>query len=130
MSIKPAALIPSRVVENQKQEEKAHEDWVNSQFSFWDGSHNELKNMVKERLNDERSFKHIETRYIEISNDSIRDDYNKMLKDAGISNRVEIGDLFIIMEFSAKNGFNATIKSMAYGIASYANNTISLVGIE
>ena len=55
---------------------------------------------------------------------------NGILSDSGYSQRVEVGDLFIMTEFSAKNMFDATIKSVAYGIASYKNNTIELIGIE
>lgn len=103
--------------------------WIRSQFSVWDGSHIELEKLVKKSLNDEKSFKHIETTYRDISDESDQSEVNAILSEAGYSNRVEVGDLFIQMQFSAKNAFNATIKNTAFGIASYADNTITLVDI-
>ncbi len=103
--------------------------WIREQFSGWDGSHYELKELIKSRLNDEKSFKHIETTYIDVSDEGVRDKVNQILKSGGYAQRVEVGDLFITTEFSAKNAFNATIKNKAFGIASYENNTITLVDI-
>lgn len=109
---------------------KDREKWIDSQFSFWDGSHNDLEKLIKDVLNDEKSYKHIETSYIDITDETKLAVVNETLSIVGNKNRAEIGDLLIIVEFSAKNAFNATIKNTAYGIASYANNTISLVAIE
>lgn len=103
--------------------------WIRDQFSAWDGSHYELKELVKSNLNDEGSFKHIETTYIDVSNEEAMNKVNEVLINGGYSQRVEVGDLLITMEFSAKNAFNATIKNTAIGIASYSNNTINLVDI-
>lgn len=103
--------------------------WIRGQFSGWDGSHSEFKDLVKSRLNDERSFKHIETTYIDVSDEETKDKANAILRSSGHTQRVEVGDLLITMEFSAKNAFNATIKNTAIGIASYKNNTIELVDI-
>lgn len=103
--------------------------WIRSQFSAWDGSHRELEKLVKKSLNDEKSFDHIETTYRDITDENVQNEVNSILTEAGYSNRVEVGDLFIQMQFSAKNAFNATIKNTAYGIASYADNTITLVDI-
>lgn len=103
--------------------------WIKSQFSVWDGSHRELEKLVKKNLNDEKSFDHIETTYRDIANENIRDEVNSILAESGYSDRVEVGDLFIQMQFSAKNAFNGTIKNTALGIASYANNTITLIDI-
>ncbi len=107
-----------------------HNQWIQSQFSVWDGSHTALKDLIKKRLNDEDSFKHIQTRYREINTDEDVKEVNNILSGAGKTTTVQKGDLFIVTEFSAKNGFNATIKSRAYGVASYENNSIILVSIE
>lgn len=104
-------------------------NWIKNQFSAWNGSHRELEKLIIRNLNDEKSYKHIETTYRDIVNESDRDDVNKVLADAGYSQRVEVGDLFIQTEFSAKNAFGGTIKNTAFGIASYANNTITLIDI-
>lgn len=111
-------------------DDQERKDWINSQFSIWNGAHKDLEDLIKKRLNDERSYKHIETTYIDCYDQTMCDTVNELLSDAGYSQRVKIGDLFIMTEFSAKNGFNATIKSEAYGIASYQDNTIELIGIE
>lgn len=104
--------------------------WIRNQFSPWDGSHKHLEKLIIKNLNDEKSYEHIETTYRDIVTEEDRDEVNKILANAGYSDRVEVGDLLIQTQFSAKNAFNATIKSTAYGIASYQNDTIKLVGIE
>lgn len=58
------------------------------------------------------------------------DEVNPMLEEMGLSIRLEPGDVFCSMEFSCKNGFNATIKCEAYGIAKYSTDTTYLLGIE
>ena len=103
--------------------------WIQSQFSAWDGAHTELEKLIISNLNDEKSYDHIQTTYRDIAKESDRDDVNKVLEDAGYSQRVEVGDLFIQTEFSAKNAFGGTIKNTAFGIASYANSTITLIDI-
>ena len=109
---------------------QARKDWINSQFSIWNGKHKGLEDLIKKNLNDEKSYKHIETTYIDCDDQTTCDLINSVLSDAGYSQRVEVGDLFITTKFSAKNAFNATIKKTAYGIASYQNNTIELIGFE
>lgn len=104
--------------------------WIRDQFSAWDGSHRQLEDLIIKNLNDEKSYKHIETTYRDIATEEDRDEVNNILANAGYSDRVEVGDLLIQTQFSAKNAFNATIKSTAYGIASYQNDTIKLIGIE
>ena len=101
--------------------------WIQGQFSAWDGAHTELEKLIVKNLNDEKSYNHIQTTYRDIAKESDRDDVNKVLADAGYSQRVEVGDLFIQTEFSAKNAFGGTIKNTAFGIASYSNNTITLI---
>ena len=101
--------------------------WIQSQFSVWDGAHKELEKLIVRNLNDEKSYEHIDTTYRDIATESDRDDVNKVLADAGYSQRVEVGDLFIQTVFSAKNAFGGTIKNTAFGIASYNNNTITLI---
>lgn len=103
--------------------------WIRGQFSPWDGSHDGLKKMIKANLNDEGSFKHIETTYIDVSDEDAKERVNSMLKKAGYSKRVEVGDLLITTKFSAKNAFGGRVKNTAIGIASYKDNSIKLVNI-
>lgn len=104
--------------------------WIREQFSAWDGSHRKLKELILENLNDEKSYDHIETTYIDVNSEERINNVNKILSDAGYSQRVEMDDLFISTQFSAKNAFGGTVKNTAYGIASYSNQTITLIGIE
>lgn len=102
--------------------------WIESQFNWWDGRHEALSDLIKQNLNDRDSFKHVDVSYIDVSDEERMNVVNTTLKDAGISERVEIGDLFVLEEFTAKNAFNATIKSTGYGIVK-SDNTVILLGI-
>jgi len=105
-------------------------EWIRSQFSAWDGSHTVLKGLIKDNLNDEGSFKHINTTYIDILSEDKKKEVNNILAGTRYKQRVDVGDLFIMTEFSAKNAFNATIKNTAYGIVDQSDNRVILVGIE
>lgn len=105
-------------------------DWVESQFSLWDGSHKVLEDLIKDNLNDERSYKHEETTYLDITSESLKKQANDMLKECGVKEQVELGDLLIITEFSAKNAFDARVKGIALGIASYETDRVTLVAME
>lgn len=107
----------------------AYNDWVASLFSAWDGSCPSLTSAIKECLNDEKSYKHKETRYYLIASEEVMNETNELLKSIGCSDRVEVNDVFIQIKFTAKNGFNATIKNTAYGIASYSKNAVKLITI-
>lgn len=127
----------SSIIEQHEQEEaeeeraqEEREAWISSQFSLWDGAHIAFEELIKDNLNDEKSYDHIETTYIDVDSDVMQILVNELISEAGYSNRVEIGDLFISTEFSAKNGYGGTIKYFAYGIASYAEDTITLIAIE
>lgn len=109
--------------------EEMRTQWIEGQFDIWNGSHIGLEDLIISNLNDEKSYKHIQTTYVDITDESKQASVNKTLKSSGYSQRVEIGDLFIVTEFSAKNAYNATIKSAAIGIARYSDNTLELVGI-
>lgn len=108
---------------------QARETWIKGQFG-WGGVHKDLEKLIIKNLNDERSYEHIETTYIDIYDENMMKTVNEIIKQAGYSDRVKVGDLFIQTEFSAKNIFNATVKCTAFGIASYENNTVKLIAIE
>ena len=135
----PFLTVPSDLIENDRDDvavqeklnkKEIHQDWVNSQFSIWNGANKTFEKLIKKQLNDEKSYKHIKTTYISIDDDEQKDEVNSKLEKAGCSQRVELDDLFITTEFSAKNYFNATVKQTAYGIADYSTNEIILVAIE
>jgi hypothetical protein len=79
-------------------------------------------------MNDEKSYKHIETKWIYISDEATQKEVNKTLADASWNYTLSIGDFLLMTEFSGKNAFNATVKNTAYGIE-YANGTVRLLGI-
>lgn len=108
----------------------ARNTWIKNQFSVWDGAHTAMEKLIIKNLNDEKSYKHIETNYRSIDDEADCDEINKLIKEAGYKNQVEIGDLFISTQFSAKNAFGGTVKNTAFGISSYNNNSITLIAIE
>jgi type IV secretory pathway VirB10-like protein len=40
-----------------------YNNWINSQFDPWDGSHIQLTELIKQNMNNPDSFKHVETTY-------------------------------------------------------------------
>ncbi len=105
------------------------EKWIENQFNWFTGRHDQFEKLIKERLNDEKSFKESKTTYVDIINEDTLKEINNILQRNGYSNRCKMGDLFIVCDFTAKNAFNATIKYSAIGISSYDTNKITLVGI-
>lgn len=85
-------------------------NWIKGQFSAWDGAHTELKKLIVKNLKDEKSYKHIETNYIDINSEERVSEVNKILANGIYDKKVELNDLFITSEFSAKNAFGGTIK--------------------
>lgn len=73
----------------ESQAEK-YQKWIDKQFSEWDGSCSQLKEITKKSLNDEDSFKHISTKYWEFK---------------------DMKSIKIIMEFSCKNSFGGVVKN-------------------
>lgn len=135
----PFLIIPETLIsadrdtvsENKKLKEKEdRKAWIGNQFSSWDGRHKKLTDLIKDALNDSKSFKHINTDYIEVLDEATQSLINDTLQKAGSRSLVEIGDLFIIEEFSAKNAYNATVKGTAYGIARSNTNKVILLRIE
>ena len=47
----------------EAKEAEDYQNWINSQFSAWDGSNTYLVKLIKENLNDPKSFEHVETVY-------------------------------------------------------------------
>ena len=105
-------------------------NWIENQFSFWNGEHKTLKDLIKKNLNDESSYDHISTNYVDVTSAEMAELVNDALRSDGFSQRVEIGDLFITCEFSAKNVFNATIKNTAYAIVHFDEDTVELIAIQ
>ncbi|HBV85743.1 MAG TPA: hypothetical protein DEF42_03590 [Desulfosporosinus sp.] len=78
--------------------------WVDGQFSAWDGSNRHLVSLLKDNLNDPKSFDHVETVY-----------WDK-------------GDHLIIkMTYRAKNGFGGLVLQNVTGKSDYKTQTISII---
>lgn len=135
----PFLTVPSSMISEDRDNSAANakmnakekrQEWIENQFSLWDGRHVALSDLIKDNLNDSKSFKHIDVSYIDVCDEKAQATVNDALKSDGYSQRVEVGDLLVIEEFSAKNGFNATIKSIAYGIVRGSDDSVILLGIE
>lgn len=100
-----------------------------SGLSSWDGDHTGLKKLIKANMNDASSYKHIDTQFQYIDGAKIQEEINEMLANAGLSDRISIGDFFIVIKFSGKNAFNATVKNTAFGIEC-KDGSVKLLAIE
>jgi hypothetical protein len=96
-------------------------------ISSWDGDHTTLKKLIKQNMNDEDSYEHIDTSWIYIESTTKQTEINTLLEGIGWSEKVSVGDFVIITEFSGKNAFNATVKTTAYGIE-YKDGSVILLG--
>lgn len=100
---KDATLKVNAVLAMAKDEFTAHKgkfarqhwnlDEFEKQFSAWDGSHRNLETLVKSSMNDEDSYKHIETRY-------------RLVLEGANAPYVQL-----VTTFSGKNAFGGTVKN-------------------
>jgi len=102
---KPVAKTAEEIqADNEKRAAEEYQRWIDSQFSAWDGSHIYLVKLLKENLNDPKSFEHVETTY------------------------VDNGDHLIIkMTYRAKNAFGGLVLQNVTAKADYKTDTISII---
>ena len=100
----PQQTTPKPTISPEKQAKIDYKEWIDSQFSAWDGSHVKLVELVKENMNDPKSFEHVETKYI----------------DNGDS-------LTIFMKFRGTNAFGGKILNTVTGHADYKANNIKII---
>lgn len=98
-------------------EAAAYQEWITSQFSVWDGSHRELVSLVKDNMNDPKSFEHVETKYLVLQTQEQVDTVGQG----------KIGDLYIYMKFRGANAFGAIILSEVEALAEYDTNMIYIL---
>lgn len=92
-----------------KTEGQLFDEWVKSQFSGWDGSHKALVELVKENMNDPKSFQHAKTTYtIDTEQKSIN----------------------IHMKYRGKNGFGGLILTSVTAVATYKDNLLKVIETE
>lgn len=81
-----------------------YQEWIERQFSFWDGSNRHLVKLVKENLHDPKSFEHVETVYW------------------------DNGDHLIVkMTYRANNAFGGLILQNVTAKSDYATQTITII---
>ncbi|MBY6963887.1 hypothetical protein HYH87_18280, partial [Clostridium botulinum] len=91
--------------QKKEADEKAKfDEWVKRQFSGWDGSHRGLVKLVKENMNDAKSFEHMETKYSVDGRNGIK----------------------IYMKFRGANAFGAKVINTVEAYANYKDNTITI----
>lgn len=96
---------PAQIAKEKEQKEKeAYQQWINNQFSPWDGSHINLVKMVKEKMNNPKSFEHVETTY-----------ENKGYKK-GIT---------VLMTYRGTNAFGAVVTNQVIADIDYKKNWIT-----
>jgi hypothetical protein len=90
-------------IDLKKQQELAHKNIVESQFSVWDGSHRELEQYIKKHMNDPDSYQHVETSYID------HGDY-----------------LIVTTKFRGKNGFGGIVMNTIIAKINLQGNIIEI----
>lgn len=92
-------------LENQnKQLDKKKEDFEKNCFSAWDGYNRELVKLVKNKMNDKKSFEHVDTSY------TLLDDY-----------------AIVVMEFRGKNSFGALVMNSVKAKISYDCEVLEII---
>jgi hypothetical protein len=96
----------------KKKKEKAkqkYQEWIENQFSLWDGSNTYLVDLVKENMNNPDSFKHVETRYVD--------------KGQGKG-------IVVYMKYRGTNAFGGVVTNYVEAFCDYKNNTITITATE
>jgi len=94
----------AKAVEDKKvADAAAYQTWIKGQFSVWDGSNTYLVDLVKNNLNDAKSFEHVETKYV----------------DKG-------SFLIVKMTYRAKNAFGGVILQNVTANSDYKTDTIKI----
>lgn len=97
-------VTPKPTISPEEQAKLDYQKWIEKQFSAWDGSHMGLVKLVKENMNDPKSFEHVETKF----------------SDNG-------SGLTILMKFRGNNAFGGKVLNTVKGAADYKTNTIKII---
>lgn len=93
---------PTETVEKTPEEKRS--DMISDGFSSWDGSHIALTRMIKESMNDPKSFDHVDTKYWD-------------MKD----------HLIVIEKFRGKNAFGGTVINWVKAKCDLNGNVIKII---
>lgn len=107
-----------------------HYEWLSSLFSVWDGSNEELNDLIIEKLLDKKSYEHLDTTYIDINSEEVLVEVENLLTQATVDATMSIGDVVIITTFASSNAFGVNLENTAYGLASYTTKDITLLIIQ
>ncbi len=93
-----------RAVYVAEEEANARKEMIEKQFSSWDGSHVKLTKLIKDSMNDPKSYDHVETVYLDMK------DY-----------------LIINTTFRGKNAFGGTVKNTVKAKVSLDGESIEII---
>ena len=94
-------------IETTKTEEELRKELVEKHFSAWDGSHRGLTRVIKDSMNDPKSYEHVETRYGD------KGDY-----------------LIVSTTFRGKNAFGGVVKNTIVAKVDLEGNVIEILSQE
>lgn len=94
-------------VETPKTAEELRKELVEKHFSAWDGSHIGLTRVIKDSMNDPKSYEHVETRY----------------SDKG-------DHLIVSTTFRGKNAFGGVVKNTVVAKVDLEGNVIEILSQE
>lgn len=77
---------------------------IKSQFSSWDGAHKGLEKIIKDSMNDPRSYEHVESKYIDMKT-----------------------YLIVTLTFRGKNAFGALVKNSASAKVTIDGNVVEII---
>jgi len=104
--------------------------WIRGQFEEGSGAHPELERLIRSTLPDASSYKHRRTIYHDLKTEDFCAEINRILEKSGSPERVEVGDIYIQTNFTAKDASGKTVNRTAYGIGDYSERSVRLVRIE
>jgi len=110
---KETAKLPAKRVQRTRTKRKlptrrqTRQEIIEKQFSVWNGSHRGLTKLIKESMNDPKSYQHVETRYGD------KGDY-----------------LIVVTTFRGKNVFGGVVKNSVTAKVDLNGNVISIISQE
>lgn len=100
-----------------------YSNWISSQFDS-KGANIYLENLIKNQLYDVNSYQHLKTEFIEVNDENRKTYVAGLVKEKDSSVTVEIGDLYLITEYNAKDTEGNTVKMTEYGLSKYKTKTL------
>ena len=98
------AFASSGSEDSSSSEPMTRTDSIHAQFSSWNGSHPALTKLIKDNMNDPKSYDHIETRFID------KGDY-----------------IYVIAKFRGTNAFGGVVINTVTANVDFRGNVIKIV---